>query len=68
MGSDPAFVFEKNCAVLEQTADGKTTGRCWHFLSEGKICPRHGDVSKAQIKYFKTGKLTLESEVRNDHD
>lgn len=27
-------------------------------LIDGKTCPRHGDVSEAQEKYIRTGKLT----------
>ena len=52
-----------NCPINEQTADGTPVGRCWHYLEDGKICPRHGDVSIAVEIYFENqGKLTLEYE------
>jgi len=39
-------MFEKNCPVIEQTADGVSVGRCWFYMADGKTCPRHGDVSE----------------------
>lgn len=54
-----------NCAINEQTADGRTVGRCYYHLEDGKTCPRHGDVSKVQEHFRKTGKLTLEAAHRN---
>jgi hypothetical protein len=53
------------CAVIEQTADGRSCGRCWFHVRDG-ICPRHGDVSAVQRRYVETGKLTLESEHRKE--
>jgi len=50
-----------NCPINEQTGDGIAVGRCWLFLKDGKICSRHGDVSKAIEYYKKTGKLLLEN-------
>ena len=54
-----------NCAILEQTADGRCCGRCWFHLTNN-ICPRHGDVYEVQRRYRETGKLTLESEFRKE--
>lgn len=51
--------FAKNCPINEVTADGRATGRCWHYLTN-KVCPRHGDVSKELKIYKETGKLTRE--------
>ena len=42
---------ERNCAVREMTADGVPVGRCWCYLSEGDICPRHGNVKAIMEKY-----------------
>jgi hypothetical protein len=50
------------CAVRERTADGVSVGRCY-FHTEDGICPRHGDVSEAQIRYAETGKLTDENDL-----
>lgn len=50
-----------HCPIMEQMADGKKIGRCWLHLKDSKLCPRHGDVSKAVDLYKKTGRLTLES-------
>jgi hypothetical protein len=50
--------LDKNCAVREFTADGICVGRCWAFVGEHGLCPRHGDVSEAQRKYRDTGRLT----------
>jgi hypothetical protein len=61
MTHDPKPVA--NCPVNEQTGDGRTAGRCWFYLPDGKTCPRHGDVSKAVARWNATGKLTLESEL-----
>lgn len=47
------------CPVSERTADMKPVGRCWHPL-KGKVCPRHGDVSKAVERLLSEGKLTDE--------
>ena len=49
-----------NCPINERTADGILVGRCCHYLSDGKTCPRHGDVSRAVKMYENTGRLTNE--------
>jgi hypothetical protein len=57
------------CAVRERTADGVSVGRCW-FTTEAGVCPRHGDVSKVQAEYARTGRLTDEGdlyEARGEH-
>lgn len=53
-----------NCAIHEETADGRSVGRCWIYLSDGKTCSRHGDVSRVQERYVSTGKLTRECDFR----
>ena len=53
-----------HCPIIEQTADGNTCGRCWFYLINGIICPRHGDVL-VEVEYFnETGHTTLENEMR----
>ena len=42
--------FEKNCPVMEKTADGVPVGRCWFYMKDGKTCPRHGDITKLPQK------------------
>ena len=57
------------CAVRERTADGVSVGRCWFHVEAGR-CPRHGDVSKVQDEYARTGRLTDEGdlyEARGEH-
>lgn len=49
-----------NCPINERTADGDLVGRCWFYLSDGKTCPRHGDVSQPVSHYVQTGRLTSE--------
>jgi len=56
------MIGPKNCAVLEQTADGVDVGRCWHFAPDG-TCPRHGDVRGVQLRYEKTSRLALERDL-----
>jgi hypothetical protein len=51
-----------NCPILERDGDGKSVGRCWYYLEDGK-CPRHGDVKEASNKYAKTGELTDEKDL-----
>ena len=53
--------FHMNCAVLERTADGDSVGRCWFYLGEDFICPRHGNVRLIQERYEETGKCTDET-------
>ena len=50
-----------NCPIRERTADGRSVGRCWFYLPDGKTCPRHGDVSDAVEKYKRTEQLSEES-------
>lgn len=48
-------VFLNNCAVNERDGDGKHVGRCWFFVGNKDICPRHGDVHELMEHYRKTG-------------
>ena len=48
-----------NCAVRQFTADGRSVGRCWHYVRDGK-CPVHDDVRAVQDHYARTGELTDE--------
>lgn len=59
--SYPERLSVTNCAIRERTASGTSVGRCWHWLPDGKTCPRHGDVSAVQDKYRLTGELTDET-------
>lgn len=52
------------CPILEQTADGKTVGRCSYNLPDGHTCPRHGDVTVEVERYATTSNLTLENAMR----
>jgi len=54
---------ERNCPILEQTGDGICCGRCWYHLADGKICPRHGDVTWEVLHFAHTGKCTLENSM-----
>lgn len=56
--------FYQNCPVNEQTADGTCCGRCWHYLPDGKTCPRHGDVSLAVEHYKRTGRTMKEDDLK----
>lgn len=53
-------VSAKNCPINERAGDGIYVGRCWMYLSDGKTCPWHGDVSDAVKHYKQTGHLTRE--------
>jgi hypothetical protein len=53
-----------NCPINEQTGDGAPVGKCDFFLEDGKICPRHGDVSEALALFEKSRVLTLENDLR----
>lgn len=55
--------FNRNCPIRERTGDGRSVGRCWHYVGYELCCPRHGDVRAAIKLYEETGKLTDE----NDH-
>jgi hypothetical protein len=59
--TDVARSFHNNCAINEETADGVAVGRCWFYLTDGKTCPRHGDVSLAMNRYRMNGRLTRET-------
>ena len=66
---DMSHPFESSCPINEQTGDGRTCGRCWFHLPDGKTCPRHGDVSIAVEHYKKTGTTMLErhhAQLRKD--
>lgn len=56
---------QNNCPIMERTGDDTPVGRCWYYLYDGK-CQRHGDVSEAQQKYIRTGKLTDEKELKKN--
>ena len=47
----------RNCAVREHAGDGTSVGRCWHWVGEALVCPRHGNVARVQAHYEATGKL-----------
>lgn len=53
-----ARLFDKNCAIMERTADGRAAGRCWFYVGDSLVCPRHGDVEFVQKHYTDTGFLT----------
>lgn len=59
---EPKFKFPRNCPVIERTADGQWVGRCWHYLDDGKTCPRHGDVSEAVERLKKTDEPLIRKE------
>lgn len=58
--SDRNICFQKNCPIVQVTADGVPVGRCWHYCQDGKTCPVHGDVTEAFRTYRETGRLTRE--------
>ena len=58
--------MENNCPILERTGDGTVVGRCWYYLENQCLCPRHGDVSKERQYYIETGKLTDEREFKKN--
>jgi hypothetical protein len=57
-------IWSRNCPIRERTGDGISVGRCWFYVGEALICPRHGDVSRAVRHYEATGEL---SEEPNPH-
>ena len=57
-----------NCAVLEETADGRSVGRCFFYVGDKGVCPRHGDVSKVRTRYIETGFMTGESALESERD
>ena len=60
-----------NCPIREFTADWVPVGRCWFHLSDGKTCPRHGDVGNAVRRFNETGRLTddtREAQVRRANE
>lgn len=54
--------FNRNCPIRERTTDGRSVGRCWHYVGYELRCPIHGDVRVAIKKYEETGALTDESD------
>lgn len=59
--------FSKNCAINEQTGNGRVVGRCWFYVGEKDVCPRHGDVKAPMDRYRATGKLTLERDFERKY-
>ncbi len=57
-------IRSRNCAIREKTADGQVVGRCWFYVGNYDICPRHGDVQQVMKRYRQTGKLTDEGDSR----
>lgn len=37
--------FRNNCPLIEVDGDGREVGSCWFYMSDEKICPRHGDIT-----------------------
>lgn len=35
----------KSCPVMERTGDGRSAGRCWFFMNNIDVCPRHGKIA-----------------------
>ena len=54
----------RNCAVRERTADGVSVGRCWFYVGDTDVCPRHGDVSEVMRVYRETGNLGEDPRTR----
>ena len=59
----PRYNNHRACAVRERTADNVSVGRCYHFVGDVNICPRHGNVSDVQKRFSETGKLTDENDL-----
>ncbi len=57
------FSHGNNCPIRERTADGRSVGRCWTYMVDGKTCERHGDVEIEAKYYRETGKLTDENDL-----
>jgi len=57
-----------NCPIIEQTGDGKSVGRCWFHLPDGKTCPRHGNAKIAINHLKETGHYMLEKEFYQKRD
>jgi len=53
-----------NCAVRERTGDGVSVGRCWCYVGDKDVCPRHGDVKAVMEHYRKTGSLSEDPRVK----
>jgi hypothetical protein len=58
--------YPECCAVRERTADGTNVGRCWFWLDEKDICPRHGDVSELMKIFRETGKLQEDPRMKRN--
>ena len=52
--------LDRNCAIMERTGDGVKVGRCWYFVGENFICPRHGDVKEVQRRWTEKQDMTDE--------
>ena len=50
--------ISKNCAIREFTGDCVSVGRCWYYVGDNFICPRHGDVRLVQEYFALTHQLT----------
>lgn len=37
-------LFPNSCRVIEVDGDGRSVGRCWHYMADGHTCPRHGNT------------------------
>lgn len=61
-----ARLFDKNCAIMERSADRRALGRCWFYVGDSLVCPRHGDVEFVQKHYSETGYLTDEPPDEGD--
>lgn len=56
----------RNCAVREFDGDGRSVGRCMHYVGKDFLCPRHCDVKAIQEHYIATGELTDDPRRRLD--
>lgn len=55
--TNPSPIAPNNCPIRERTADGKSVGRCWHFVGRDgdRLCERHGDVTAQVAAFLRTG-------------
>lgn len=59
-------IMPNNCPVIERTADGRSVGRCFHWLGDDGRCERHGDVTLYRERHQRTGRLIDENDLRRD--
>ena len=59
----PKYNDYRACAVRERTGENVNVGRCYHFVGDENVCPRHGNVSDVQKRFSETGKLTDENDL-----